>query len=161
MRFIKQVARWNGWNIAIANLHTFHIDQQKNKQLGPNNDRVQVWTTICCPRVFFLNFIVPVPSNISKHIEKGGFNSHHSHPYCIFGDWDRPMLNMTIVQSSNSSSLVVYTFYTHDAMVKPPFGKHTQTLDGNSTSPRKKNTILSIQFFFLCMFSSKIPNPQG
>ena len=127
MRFIKQVASWNGWNIAIANLHTFHIDQ-KNSQLGPSNDRVQVWTTICCPSVIFLNFIVPVPSNVSKHIEKGGFNSHHSHPYFIFGDWDRPMSRVEhdYFKSSNSSSLVVYTFYTHDAMVKPPFGKHTQ-----------------------------------
>ena len=31
MRFIKQVASWNGWNIAIANLHTFHIDQKKTR----------------------------------------------------------------------------------------------------------------------------------
>ena len=128
MKFIKQVARWNGWNIAIANLHTFHIDQKKTRSSDQAMIVFRSGPPFAAPAHFFLNFIVPVPSNISKHIEKGGFNSHHSHPYCIFGDWDRPMSRVEhdYFKSSNSSSLVVYTFYTHDAMVKPPFGKHTQ-----------------------------------
>ena len=58
MLFMKQIGSSNGWNIAIANLHTFEHCLEKS-QLGPSNDRVQVWTTVCRPSANILNFIVP------------------------------------------------------------------------------------------------------